>query len=164
MIKLITTIVITAVTTATYAQETPPPVQEAKPVVQPPVPPPPPSKETVEAGEMELIEFPDVEAEFPGGANGMQKYIAENVVYPELSLEMGEQGTVYSTFVVERDGSISNVKITRGVSQQLDREAKRVIAAMPKWKPGEANGKTVRTKCMLPIKFRLETNTKKKKR
>lgn len=103
----------------------------------------------------EIIEFPDVEAQFPGGPAELQRWIATNVKYPQTSIEMGEQGKVYLSFVVENDGSISNIKIERGVSQDLDREAKRLLRGMPRWTPGEASGRKARTRCRLPINFTL---------
>ena len=105
--------------------------------------------------EEEIIEFPDVEAEFIGGAQAMMKYIQQNILYPPTSIEMNEQGKVYLSFVVEADGSISNVSIERGVSKDIDNEAKRIVRSMPKWTPGEAKGKKSRTRCRLPINFQL---------
>lgn len=144
--------------------------------------PPPPTEETVEienteeepkavvvvtppeipigptipdAPKKEIIEFPDVEAQFPGGTVELQKWIANNVVYPQTSIEMNEQGKVYLSFVVEEDGSITNVTIVKGVSTDLDREAKRLVKSMPKWVPGEAAGEKARTRCQIPINFTL---------
>ena len=105
--------------------------------------------------EEEIIEFPDVEAEFIGGAQAMMKFIQQNILYPPTSIEMNEQGKVYLSFVVEPDGSISNVSIERGVSKDIDNEAKRIVRSMPKWSPGEAKGKKSRTRCRLPINFQL---------
>jgi periplasmic protein TonB len=105
--------------------------------------------------EEEIIEFPDVEAEFKGGAQAMMKYIQQNIQYPPTSIEMNEQGKVYLSFVVEADGSISNVSIERGVSKDIDNEAKRIVRNMPKWTPGESKGKKARTRCRLPINFYL---------
>jgi protein TonB len=105
--------------------------------------------------EEEVIEFPDVEAEFIGGPQALMKYIQSNIQYPPTSIEMNEQGKVYLSFVVEPDGSITNVVVERGVSPDLDREAKRVVRSMPKWKPGEAKAKKSRTRCRLPINFQL---------
>jgi len=105
--------------------------------------------------EEEVIEFPEVEAEFIGGPQALMKYIKLNVQYPPTSIEMNEQGKVYLSFVVEPDGSITNVVVERGVSPDLDREAKRVVRSMPKWKPGEAKAKKLRTRCRLPINFQL---------
>lgn len=112
-----------------------------------PVPPRPP---------VDPIEFPDVEAEFPGGAVELQRWIGTNIIYPETSIVMEEQGRVYLTFVVGADGKISDVDVTKGVSKDLDREAKRIIRNMPNWKPGEVDGKRVPTRCRLPIVFTLE--------
>ena len=105
--------------------------------------------------EEEIIEFPDVEAEFIGGAQALMKYIQTNIQYPPTSIEMNEQGKVYLSFVVEPDGSISNVVVERGVSSDLDKEAKRVVRSMPNWKPGESKAKKSRTRCRLPINFQL---------
>lgn len=109
---------------------------------------------TIEVPE-EIIEFPDVDAAFPGGAAAMQRWISENVQYPQTSIEMNEQGKVYMSFVVEPDGSISNIAVERGVSADLDREAKRLMRQMPPWIAGEAKGKKVRARCRLPINFTL---------
>ena len=105
--------------------------------------------------EEEIIEFPDVEAEFIGGAQALMKYIQTNIQYPPTSIEMNEQGKVYLSFVVEADGSITNVAVERGVSPDLDREAIRVVRSMPNWIPGETKGKKSRTRCRLPINFQL---------
>lgn len=145
--------------------EVPPPPQEEiieeenkeePPKSTPPVPPPVKIEtEQVKVAE-EIIEFPDVEASFPGGAAALKQYIRDNVVYPEMAMEMNEQGKVYLSFVVEKDGAITNIKVERGVSSDLDREAKRVVRSMPKWVPGETKGKSVRTKCSLPIVFVIQ--------
>ena len=105
--------------------------------------------------EEEVIEFPDVEAEFIGGPQAFGKYIQTNIQYPSTSIEMNEQGKVYLSFVVEADGSITNVAVERGISPDLDREAKRVVRSMPNWIPGETKGKKSRTRCRLPINFQL---------
>lgn len=124
------------------------------PVVTAPPPVPVGPKEEIKVEE-EIIDFPDVEAAFPGGPAAMQKWIADNVQYPEIAIQNDDQGRVYLSFVVESDGSISNIKIERGVSNELDREAKRLLRKMPKWTPGEAKGKKARTRCRLPINFTL---------
>ena len=85
----------------------------------------------------------------------MQQWISKNVQYPQTAMELNEQGKVYVSFVVEPDGSISNVQVERGVSDDLDKEAKRLVRNMPKWKAGKNNGKTVRARCRLPINFTL---------
>lgn len=93
---------------------------------------------------------------FPGG--NVQKWIAKNVKYPVLAMENGIQGKVYIKFVIERDGSITDVKVLRGVDASLDKEAVRVVKAMPKWKPGKQRGKPVRVSYTLPINFQLSNN------
>lgn len=102
-----------------------------------------------------VVEFPDVDAMFNGGTVELIKWINDNVTYPQESIEIGDQGLVYLSFVVEQDGSISNIEIERGVSTALDREAKRLVRKMPKWKAGEAKGLPVRSRCRLPINFEL---------
>jgi len=124
------------------------------PDVTPPNPPPIGDETVIEVQE-EIVEFPDVEAEFPGGAAAMMKWINENVVYPQTSIEMNEQGRVFLSFVVEKNGKVTNVVVERGVSPDLDKEAKRVVRKMPKWTAGEAAGRKVRARCRLPINFQL---------
>ena len=131
-------------------KDTPPP-----PVTAPPTPPPMPTGPKDVPPPPEIIDFPDKEAGFPGGAAAMARWIQENVVYPETAREMGDQGRVYVQFVVEPDGSITNVEIIRKVSADLDREAKRVVQRMPRWEPGESKAKKVRTRVRLPINFTL---------
>ena len=136
-------------------------IQEEENIDEPPPPdvtppePPPAAEEEVIAVVEEIVEFPDKEAGFPGGAAAMIKWINDNVDYPQTSIEMNEQGRVFLSFVVEKNGSITNVKIERGISPDLDKEAKRVVRKMPKWQPGEAAGRSVRARCRLPINFQL---------
>jgi len=129
--------------------------EEIPPISQVTPPLPPPIKVSVVEVTPPIVDFPDVEAEFPGGAAAMMKWINDNISYPETSIEMNEQGRVFLQFVVEKDGSITNVKVDRGVSGDLDREAKRVIRKMPKWAPGEIGGRSIRARCRLPINFQL---------
>ena len=97
----------------------------------------------------------DVQPEFPGGSQALNAYLGNNVKYPSAAVERGSQGKVVVSFVVERDGSISQARVVRAVDQDLDREALRVILAMPRWKPGSMGGKNVRVRYTLPITFRL---------
>lgn len=83
---------------------------------------------------------------------------AKNVKYPVLAMENGIQGKVFIQFVIERDGSITDVKVARGVDASLDKEAVRVVQSMPKWKPGKQRGKPVRVAYTLPINFQLSNN------
>ena len=103
-----------------------------------------------------VVDFPDVEAQFPGGDEMMRKWMQENILYPEISMENGDQGRVYLKFVVERDGTITNVEIMKGTTKELDNEAKRIVRNMPKWNPGESSGNKVRSSFTLPINFELQ--------
>jgi TonB family protein len=91
--------------------------------------------------------------QFPGGPQGMFRFLSETVKYPEKAKKAGLSGRVIVTFIVEKDGSISHPEITKGISEELDAEALRVVSAMPKWVPGRQNGKAVRVKYILPVTF-----------
>lgn len=91
--------------------------------------------------EEEIIDWVDEEAEFIGGYEEMMNYIISRIEYPEDAIEMDIQGKVLISFVVEKDGSISNVFVEKGVYKSLDREAKRVVRSFPKWKPAELSAK-----------------------
>ncbi len=134
----------------------PPSITPPISVVTPPTPPVITITPTRPIVIPEPVDYPDVEAEFPGGAAEMQLWIASNVEYPETSIDIEEQGRVYLSFVVEADGKITNVEVVKSVSKDLDREAKRVIRNMPNWTPGELDGRRVRTRCRLPIIFTLQ--------
>jgi TonB family protein len=94
---------------------------------------------------------------FPGGAVKMMEYLMMNIRYPEAAHKAGIQGRVVVNFIVEPDGTISNAHVQKGVSEELDQEALRVIKNMPKWKPGMQSGKAVRVKYTTPISFRLNS-------
>jgi len=102
-------------------------------------------------GDVDL--FPVIPTEYIGGRIAMIENINDNVSYPQIDIETDTQGRVYLTFIVEKDGSISNVEIIRGVSPTLDREAKRIVRNFPKWKPAENAYGAVRTRVQLPINF-----------
>lgn len=102
-----------------------------------------------------IYENVEVDPSFPGGTAAMKQWIVDNVDYPELAREMGEQGKVYVKFVVNSKGKIEKVGIRKGVSDALDAEAKRVVKKMPNWIPGEKDGKPVSVNFTLPIHFRL---------
>lgn len=93
---------------------------------------------------------------FPGGPSALMEWLSNNVKYPVVAQENGVQGRVVVSFVVERDGSITDVKVVRGVDPSLDREASRVVRAMPRWIPGKQNGSAVRVKYNVPVAFRLQ--------
>ena len=92
-------------------------------------------------------------AEFPGGQSEMLKYIQDNRQYPDEAKENDVHGKVLVSLIVERDGTLSDVKVMRGIGSGCDEEAVRVITSMPKWKPGEQGGKAVRTSLTLPVTF-----------
>ena len=92
-------------------------------------------------------------AEFPGGQSEMLKYIQDNRQYPDEAKENDVHGKVLVSFIVERDGTLSDVKVKRGIGSGCDEEAVRVITSMPKWRPGEQGGKAVRTSLTLPVTF-----------
>lgn len=97
----------------------------------------------------------EVQPEFPGGLDSMYAYIQKNLIYPEKAKAEGIEGRVFITFTIEKDGSVSNVKILRGIGGGCDEAAKEVVEKMPKWKPGKQRGKPVRFQFTLPIKFEL---------
>ena len=103
----------------------------------------------------ECVDFPDEVSAFPGGTGGWNEWLMANIIYPETSRERGEQGSVNVAFVIERDGSITNVEIIRGVSPELDREAMRLVSSMPNWSPALIKGKLVHSRCSVGIKFKL---------
>lgn len=94
--------------------------------------------------------------EFPGGELALRSFIANAVKYPVIAQENGIQGKVYVTFVVGKDGSVSNATIARGVDPSLDKEALRVVNSLPKWKPGKQRGKPVNVSYTVPINFVLQ--------
>ena len=93
---------------------------------------------------------------FPGGMSALMAYLQKSIKYPPVAEENGIQGRVVCTFVVERDGSVTDVKVAKSVDPSLDKEAVRVVSAMPKWIPGKQNGQSVRVKYTLPVTFRLQ--------
>lgn len=103
-----------------------------------------------------IVDFPDIEASFGGGYAKMAEWLQKNLKYPKTSIELDEQGKVYLRFIVERDGRITNVEIIKGVSKELNDEAKRLIKNMPKWTPGEVKGVKVRSMFTMPINFQLQ--------
>ena len=102
----------------------------------------------------EVIAFVPSE-DMPVFPENIQKWLSKHVKYPQIALENGVQGKVFVQFVVEKDGSVSNIKVVRGVDASLDKEAVRVVSVMPKWKPGKQRGKAVRVAYTLPIAFQI---------
>lgn len=106
----------------------------------------------------EIFMFVEEMPEFPGGQDSLNSYLRRNIKYPQLEKEQGKQGTVYMSFVVRKDGSITDVKVMKEVpgAPGFTKEAARVINAMPIWKPGKMNGRAVNTQITIPIKFTLK--------
>ena len=115
----------------------------------------------VEVQEEEVVEaevFTIVEEmpSYPGGDQKMYEYLGKNIKYPQIARESSIQGRVFVNFVVEPDGSVSNVKVLRGIGGGCDEEAVRVVKSMPKWKAGKQRGKAVRVSYTLPVVFKLQ--------
>lgn len=115
----------------------------------------------IEIEEEDIVETPPIRVaeimpEFPGGELKLLEFISKNIKYPQLARETGTQGRVYISFIVEPDGSISNVELLRGIGAGCDEEAMRVVKAMPKWSPGRQCGKAVRVVFNLPVNFKLQ--------
>jgi len=123
-------------------------------------------EEVVVETKVEVIEEPEEKKEvftiveempsFPGGDSERNKFLAENIQYPQQATENGIQGTVYVSFVVDSKGNVTDVKILRGIGGGCDEEALRVVRMMPKWHPGKQNGKQVRVLFNMPIYFKLQ--------
>lgn len=93
---------------------------------------------------------------FPGGNSALMQFLSKNIKYPVVAEENGIQGRVICTFVVERDGRVTDVHVVKSVDPSLDKEAVRVVSSMPNWIPGKQNGSAVRVKYTLPVTFRLQ--------
>ncbi len=104
-----------------------------------------------------ILQIVEQMPEFPGGMQALMKYLKENINYPRISRENGSQGKAFINFVVNTDGSIQDIEVLRSSSDvYLDKEALRVVGAMPKWNPGKQAGKAVRVRFTLPVTFRLK--------
>ncbi len=106
--------------------------------------------------ETKIFEVVEQMPSFPGGDAALMQFLSKNIKYPVVAEENGIQGRVIATFVVERDGSITDVKVVKSVDPSLDKEAIRVLKSMPKWIPGKQNGSAVRVKYTVPVTFRLQ--------
>ena len=103
-----------------------------------------------------IYQSPQQKAEFPDGEAGLFKFISKNFMYPKIAYMNGIHGVVYVSFVVERDGSISNLKIIKGIGAGCNEEAIRVIRLMPLWEPAKHNGKAVASLYSLPVRFEFD--------
>lgn len=106
-------------------------------------------------GRNEVYQIVEKMPEFPGGEKALLNYISENIVYPQSAKDKNISGRVFINFVIEKDGSVTDVEVLRGIDKECDEEALRVVKAMPKWKPGMDDGKPVRVSYALPITFKL---------
>ena len=93
--------------------------------------------------------------EFPGGLEALKKFIADHIVYPEQAIQHKTEGRVHVSFIVNKNGSLSEATVVRGIGEGCDEEAIRVVNAMPLWKPGKQNGKAVLVKYVIPLTFSL---------
>ena len=115
-----------------------------------------PVVEEEEPVEEEIFQVVENMPEFPGGMGALMKFLGKNIKYPTIAQENGVQGRVIVQFVVNKDGTIVDPVVVRSVDPYLDKEALRVVKAMPKWKPGMQRGKTVRVKYTVPVTFKLQ--------
>ena len=113
-------------------------------------------EEEEEEEEEEVFLVVEDDPEFPGGLEALSKFIGDNLHYPQLAKENNITGRVFVSFVVEKDGSVANVKVLRDIGGGCGAEAVRVVKSMPKWKPGKQRGKPVRTQFNLPVLFDLQ--------
>lgn len=102
-----------------------------------------------------IYQIVDEMPQYPGGEKAMMEYVAKNVKYPQEAKDKEIQGRVFVGFIVEKDGSVNEVKVLRGIGGGCDEEAVRVVSSMPKWKPGIKDGKPVRVSYMMPLNFKL---------
>jgi periplasmic protein TonB len=114
-------------------------------------------KKVIDEDVNKIVDFAGVseKPEFPGGQEALLKFVADNMKYPALALDNGIQGTVYIEFVIEADGSLTNIKVKKGIGAGCDEEAERVVNLMPKWTAGKQNNIGVRVRAVIPMKFRL---------
>ena len=114
-----------------------------------------PSSQKAVVSQDSIYRVAEVIPQYPGGPNEMMKYIQENIKYPQSAKDNKIEGRVYVTFVVEKDGSITNAAVIRGFDKECDAEALRVVSSMPKWTPGQQDGKNVRTQFTIPIIYKF---------
>jgi periplasmic protein TonB len=114
-----------------------------------------PVEEVIAADENEIFTVVEQDPQYPGGYDAMMTFVKQNMKYPANARRLNIEGTVYVGFVVNKDGSISDVKVLRGIMTECDNEAVRVIRMMPAWKPGKQNGRNVNVRYTVPLKFRM---------
>ena len=129
-------------------------IVKEEPQPAPVVNPPQPTFHTI--GDRVVYETVDESAEFPGGMSALNKFLSETIVYPVIAQENGIQGRVTVQFIINKDGTIIDANIARGIDPSLDKEALRVTNLMPKWIPGKVKGEAVASKFTLPVRFNLQ--------
>ncbi len=112
--------------------------------------------------ERETFYAVEVDPKFPGGEEARMKFLRDNVIYPKEARETNIQGTVLVSFVIETDGSITNVQVIKSVHKSLDEETVRITKLMPNWESGTQKGKAVRVQYNMPLQFTLTDNTPSK--
>ena len=125
----------------------------------PPKPPMPPKfddDDDIETPTDGFFRIVETMPKFPGGDVALMSFLAQSIKYPVVALEQGIEGSVVCSFIIDKDGSITDIEIIRGIDVSLDKEAVRVIGLMPKWSPGMQRDKAVRVKYTMPIRFRLQ--------
>jgi len=122
-----------------------------------------PIKDNMKPDKNGVYQIAEEMPQFPGGEKALMEYIAKNLTYPQEARDKGVEGRVFIGMVIEKDGSVSNVKVLRGISQECDAEAVRVISSLPKWKPGKMKGEPVQVSYQIPINFKLAEKQPKKK-
>ena len=114
------------------------------------------TKQVIEQSESDKVfEVVDEMPSFPGGQGAMFDFMEKNIKYPKVAEDNGIQGRVILTFIVKKDGSLSDVRVAKSVDPALDKEAVRLVKSMPKWSPGIREGKYVNVKFTLPVTFRI---------
>jgi protein TonB len=103
----------------------------------------------------EIFDMVDEFPEVPGGIEAWGNFMKNNLKYPESAKDKGIEGTVYITFIINKDGSVSDAEILRGIGGGCDKEALRVVNASPNWNPGKKDGKIVRSRMRLPVQYAL---------
>jgi protein TonB len=103
-----------------------------------------------------IISFPAVDPEFPGGIENLKKFISRNLKYPQAAIDNHLEGKVFVRFTIDKKGEVKNAEVIRSIDSSLDKEALRVVALMPKWRPGMTNGKPLNVSYTLPVTFRLQ--------
>ncbi|MDD4459079.1 MAG: energy transducer TonB [Proteiniphilum sp.] len=106
--------------------------------------------------QQEILTIVDQVPRYAYGEEGLSEFIAHNIRYPKEARQQGIEGRILCSFIVARDGSISNIEVVEGLHPQLDNEAIRVLGLMPRWAPGENGGEKVNVKCLLPIDFTID--------